>query len=101
MADITNAVLAQQISDLINLWRNREIEFKAWLTGTAGGGPASNGQYPLTDYLGNNYNVECPAQWEADVSALTASGTGSVNTAAASATAARGSATSAASAGTA
>ena len=81
MADITNATLAQQISDLVNLWRNRELEFKAWLSGVVGGGPNSDGDYPLTDYLGNQYLVESPAQSAADVAALIASGTGAVSSA--------------------
>src|SRR5687767_4735327 len=49
---ITNAVLAQKISDLIDAQRNRELEFQAWLSGAADGGPGSDGRFPLTDYLG-------------------------------------------------
>lgn len=37
-------------------------EFKAWASGEADGGPNSDGQYPLTDFTGAEYLVDCPAK---------------------------------------
>lgn len=59
---ITNATLAQQISDLISYWDGFNQEYQEWLGGSVGGGPNLDGQYPLTDYTGNTDLVDCPAQ---------------------------------------
>jgi hypothetical protein len=67
---ITNAVLAQKMSEMIDAWRNRELEMQAWVTGTATGGPGSDGKYPLTTYLGDSILTKSPARLEADVSGL-------------------------------
>lgn len=67
---ISNATLATKISDLIDKWRNRELEFNTWLTGTASGGPSLDGRYNLTDYLGTTRLTKSPARLEADVQAL-------------------------------
>lgn len=107
-SNITTATLAQKISDLVDAWRTFMGQLQTWLAGTVGGGPSNNGVYPLTDNLGNTFNVKCPAQLQADVNATitgsAASATNSANSAtaaAASATAAAGSATNAANSATA
>ncbi|MEE4383440.1 MAG: hypothetical protein V2J02_15680, partial [Pseudomonadales bacterium] len=66
-SNISNATLAQKISDLIAKWDNREKEFQAWLSGDVGAGPNSDGKYPLTDYLGTTRLTTAPAQLEDDV----------------------------------
>lgn len=70
---LTNAQLAERISDLIDLWRNREQEFQAWLAGVADGGPDGDGRYPLTDTLGVVRLTKSPARLEADVDGLVSS----------------------------
>lgn len=91
---ISNAQLAQQVSDLLSYWRTRDTEYAEWVSGSAAGGPYSNGTFPLTDYLGVVQYVKSPA-------ALQASVDGPVASAQAYATAASGSATAATSAQTA
>lgn len=66
-SDITNSTLAQKINDLIDLWRTRELQMVAWMTGAAGGGDLSDGTYPLSDYLGNVTYVKSPAELAAEV----------------------------------
>ncbi len=95
VSNITNAQLAQKISDLVNSWRTYMGQQQAWLAGTVGGGPSSDGKYPLTDSLGNTYNIESPAQLAADVTTIVGSATAQATAAAASATAAAASATTA------
>lgn len=94
---ISNAELAQQISDLVNKWGLREDEMIGWLAGTVGGGPNLDGTYPLTDVFGavTTY-VACPAQLEADVEGLVNSASTYASDAAASAAAAATSETNAA-----
>jgi len=58
---ITNAALALQVSELLDLWRSREVLFRDWLSGVVGGGPFSDGTYPLQNHLGETYYVLCPA----------------------------------------
>ncbi len=67
MAHFTNAQLAQNINDLIADDVAIKTEFQAWLAGTIGGGPNSDGQFPLTDHLGTTRLTTCPAQMEDDV----------------------------------
>ncbi len=67
MAHFTNAQLAQNISNLIADDVAIKTEFQAWLAGAIGGGPNSDGQFPLTDYLGTTRLTTCPAQMEDDV----------------------------------
>ena len=78
---ITNATLAQQITDLANKWSVRELQMRTWLAGTAVGGDFGNGTYPLTNYLGAVYYVASPAAMASGVA-------GSSTAAAASAAAA-------------
>jgi len=77
---ITNATLAQQITDLVNKWNTRELQMRVWLAGTATGGDFGNGTYPLTNYLNAVYYVASPAAM--------ASGVGGSSTAAAASAAA-------------
>jgi len=70
---ITNAQIAQQQSELVSAWSLREDEMRDWLSGSATGGPYSDGRYPLTDFLGTVYYVKCPARLELDVSGPTGS----------------------------
>lgn len=58
----TNATLASKLTTLLNAWQSREDEFRAWVGGTATGGPNSDGYYPLTDAVGISYSVPCPAK---------------------------------------
>lgn len=94
---ISNAALAQQISDLLGYWQTRDTEYAAWLAGVVNGGAYSNGTYPLTDYLGNTQYIKCPAQLVEDVDGVVDSASTHATAASASATAAAASATSASS----
>lgn len=93
---ITNAALAQQITDLLNKWQTREAQMQAWMGGTANGGPFANGTYPLTDVLLNTTYQPSPAALVSGVGVSVASATAQAVLAAASATAAASSATGAA-----
>ena len=64
---ITNAQLAQDISDFIAQQRAFLEELYAWENGVVGGGTYSNGTYPLTDYAGNSQYYKSPAQMADDV----------------------------------
>jgi hypothetical protein len=92
---ITNTALAQAMSDLIAHWQDFQDEHQAWLTGEVGGGPNSDGKYPLTDYEDNTILVTCPAQLEEDVESLVTGAQGYADDAEASATAAAASASTA------
>ena len=71
---ISNAVIAQEVLDLINERKATNDELQAWIGGTVGGGDFLDGKYPLTDpvTLVERYTT-CPAQLEDDVSGLTSS----------------------------
>ncbi len=58
----TNAQLAGKLTVLLNNWQTSQDQFRTWLGGTVNGGPANDGKYPLTDALGNTYNVDCLAK---------------------------------------
>lgn len=60
----TNADIATNLLALVNSWKVREDELQAWMAGTANGGTGGDGLYPLTDQLGNTYQVACPAHIE-------------------------------------
>lgn len=70
----TNTQLAQQINNLIQRDVAIRQELAAWIAGAINGGPAGDGRFPLTDYLGTQRLVKSPARLEADV-------TGTVNSA--------------------
>jgi hypothetical protein len=97
---ITNTALATAMSDLIAHWQDFQDEHQDWLAGTVGGGPNSDGKYPLTDYEDNTVLVTCPAQLEADIDALVDAGTGAVADAEAAAAAAAASQSAAATSAT-
>lgn len=68
---------------------------QAWLAGSVGGGPNSDGKYPITDYLAVTTLVTSPAQLEADVENIVTGAGASATAAAASAAAASSSASTA------
>ena len=70
---LSNAQLAQQISELVNYWRTRDVQFAQWLGGTPSGGPYGDGRYPLTDYLGVIQYLYCPAALESSVTSSASS----------------------------
>ena len=57
----TNAQLAQQIANLIEYWAEFNQEYSDWVGGTVGGGPNSDGEYPLTNWAGEETLLPCPA----------------------------------------
>lgn len=60
----TNATIATDLLALLDSWKVREDELQAWMAGTVNGGVGNDGLYPLTDQLGNTYQVACPAHIE-------------------------------------
>ena len=85
---ISNADLAEKISTLIDFWSQLTVEYKNWLGGSVGGGPSSDGKYPLTNFTGDEILVECPARLSDDVGGFVDQAETSATEAAASATAA-------------
>lgn len=98
---MSDAMLTAQVSELYDRWQTREDQLRAWLGGTATGGPNSDGTYPLTDAHGATYNVKCPARIVADFESPTSSSAASAALSDASALAAAASATASATAKTA
>lgn len=88
MAEITNSLLAQKISDLLDAWRTREQQMQAWISGAADGGPYGDGRFPLADYLGVIRYTKSPAALESSVSGSASASNASAIAAAASAAAA-------------
>lgn len=82
---ITNTQLALDITTLVAKWNLREQEMITWISGTVGGGPTSNGKYPLTDVNDVTVDVTCPAQLQFDMDALTESARSYASAAAAAA----------------
>lgn len=70
---ITNAQLAQQVSELMDYWRTRDLQFAEWLSGSPSGGPYGDGRYPLSDYLGVIQYLFCPAALESGVTSSASS----------------------------
>ena len=89
----TNAQLATKISDLIAYWSAMNEEYSNWLGGTVDGGPSSDGNYPLTDYTGEEFLIASPAKLADDVSGYVGLASASETAAAASASAASSSET--------
>jgi hypothetical protein len=56
-----SADLAAQVADLLQRQRNREDQMVAWLSGSATGGPNSDGHYPVTTLAGETMLIPCPA----------------------------------------
>ncbi len=67
MAHFTNVQLAEAINDLIQADVDVKTNMQAWLAGVVGGGPNTDGEYPLIDYQANSVLTKCPAQLEDDV----------------------------------
>jgi len=53
--------LAQQLQTTITAWNANQAQFADWLGGVVGGGPNHDGRYPLTNALGVETLVSCPA----------------------------------------
>jgi len=73
-----NSDIAYRVSQMVQAWQQREDELIAWLAGTSSGGNLANGEYPLTDAIGNTSQVKSPAkmQSEADAVIATVAGAG-------------------------
>lgn len=78
MTDITNAQLAQQLTDLMTNWNSFVDNLRVWEAGTVTGGFNSDGSasdnvaphggyYVLSDNVGNTYYVPCPAKMTHDL----------------------------------
>jgi hypothetical protein len=93
---ITNAALAQQITELVAYWRNRDSEYAAWVSGGATEGPYGDGRFPLTGLYGTVSYLKSPAALEALVEGPVASALAYADAADDSATAAAASAAAAA-----
>lgn len=62
---VTNQGVLDLLEKIEEFLADRQVsldEFSAWATGTADGGPNSDGKYPLTDRYGNVTLAECPAK---------------------------------------
>ncbi|MBB40951.1 MULTISPECIES: hypothetical protein [Hyphomonas] len=60
--DYSIAQLTGILSVAATRFTNASQEFRAWTAGTVTGGPNSDGEYPLSDGVGNSYLVPCPAK---------------------------------------
>ena len=92
----TNAQLATQIADLISYWATFNEQYSDWIGGEVAGGPNSDGEYPLTNWAGEETLVPCPAKLADNVTGYVATVDASAVAAAASAAAASSSETAAA-----
>lgn len=54
--------LVSDVTKLVSRWNTREDQMIDWLNGTVDGGPNGDGQYPLTDALGETHLITCPAK---------------------------------------
>lgn len=63
-ADTTpsRAELANKTSEVLDLWQDREAQFRDWMGGTITGGPNDDGYYPLSDSTGYTQLAACPAK---------------------------------------
>lgn len=69
LSDLDDYTLAELITlqaTLAQNIHNANTHFRAWMTGTAFGGPEHDGRYLLSDGLGNAVLVKCPARIAAD-----------------------------------
>lgn len=62
LAGMTLPDLASLLALTANRFANATQEYRAWSAGVVGGGPNSDGDYPLSDGFGNTYLVPCPAK---------------------------------------
>ena len=58
----SNATIASQLTNLLTNWQANSDQFAGWLGGTPTGGPNNDGRYPLTNALGVQILVDCPAK---------------------------------------
>jgi len=91
----TNAQLATKIADLITYWSSFNEEYSNWVGGAVDGGPNSDGEYPLTNWAGEETLLPCPALLADDVTGYVATVAASAATATAAAAAAAASETAA------
>lgn len=70
---LSNADLAQRISSLIDSFRVALDCIGDWAFGSASGGPANDGIYPLKNLTGGTVMVKCPARLVQDVDGTVAS----------------------------
>jgi len=84
----TNAQLAVQIANLISYWAAFNEEYSNWIGGTVSGGPNDDGEYPLTNWAGEETLLPCPALLSDNVTGYVATVGASASAAAASETAA-------------
>ncbi len=91
----TNAQLATKIADLITYWSSFNEEYSNWVGGEVAGGPNSDGEYPLTNWAGEETLLPCPALLSDDVTGYVATVAASAATATAAAAAAAASETAA------
>lgn len=61
MTTLSNAQLAAQIAELVAHWTQWQIDYRAWVGGTADGGPEGDGRYPVTDGAGTTSLLTAPA----------------------------------------
>lgn len=58
----SDAVLAQQVTNLVSDVVQRDANFDAWVNGSAVGGPNGDGNYPLTTLAGGVFTAPCIAK---------------------------------------
>jgi len=58
------AALSYRLAQVLRAFGVRDAEFRAWVSGIPGGGPARDGRYPLTGSDGVARQVPCPALWQ-------------------------------------
>jgi hypothetical protein len=71
---ITDDQLNEQIQKMNTLMLDFGAKIGAWTEGVAGGGPNSDGKYPLPNGFGTYRLVACPAQVAADANKLQLAG---------------------------
>ncbi len=60
-SSLTTDQLTQLLAIYLGNWSTATSNFRAWMAGTATGGPSGNGTYPLADGLGDVVMALCPA----------------------------------------
>lgn len=71
---VTQDQLNEQIQKMNNLMVDFGAKIGAWTEGVAGGGPNSDGKYPLPNGFGTYKLVDCPAQVAANANKLQIAG---------------------------
>lgn len=78
---LSNDALAARVATRFTEWQQFVDQVNTWKAGTANGGPNSDGEYPLTDPLGNEYLLPCPAKVAADAATAVVTASSAVSTA--------------------